>query len=128
MFRQITRLRRRNAPRLFSFLLVALLVAISSIFTAAQDVSLSPAKRAQIEKAVSAFMTATSVPAVSIAIVQNGQPVWSSGFGGGQQGTSTAIMLAPQKSAAVVVLANMDDLDVYALAKSLLRITLDLQP
>jgi serine beta-lactamase-like protein LACTB len=81
MFRQITRLRRRNAPRLFSFLLVALLVAISSIFTAAQDVSLSPAKRAQIEKAVSAFMTATSVPAVSIAIVQNGQPVWSFGFG-----------------------------------------------
>jgi hypothetical protein len=54
MFRQITRLRRRNAPRLFSFLLVALLVAISSIFTAAQDVSLSPAKRAQIEEAVSA--------------------------------------------------------------------------
>ena len=81
MFRQITRLRRRNSPRLFSFLLIALLVAISSIFAAAQDPSLSPAKRAQIEKAVSAFMTANSVPAVSIAIVQNGQPVWSSGFG-----------------------------------------------
>jgi serine beta-lactamase-like protein LACTB, mitochondrial len=48
------------------------------------------------------------------------------GHAGSQQGTSTAIMLAPQKSAAVVVLANMDDLDAYALAKSLLEITLDL--
>jgi serine beta-lactamase-like protein LACTB len=48
------------------------------------------------------------------------------GHNGSQQGTSTAIMLAPQKSAAVVVLANMDDLDAYALAKSLLAITLDL--
>jgi CubicO group peptidase (beta-lactamase class C family) len=48
------------------------------------------------------------------------------GHTGGQQGTSTAIILAPQKSAAVVVLANMDDLDVLALAQSLLKITLDL--
>lgn len=45
---------------------------------------------------------------------------------GGQQGTSTSIILAPQKSAAVVVLANMDSLDVNALAESLLKITLDL--
>jgi serine beta-lactamase-like protein LACTB, mitochondrial len=81
MFRQIACLRLCKSPRPFSFLLVALLVAISSIFAAAQDNSLSPAKRAQIEKAVSAFMTANSVPAISVAIVQNGQPVWSSGFG-----------------------------------------------
>jgi serine beta-lactamase-like protein LACTB, mitochondrial len=81
MFRQITRLRPRKSSRPFSILLVALLVAISSIFAAAQDTSLAPAKRAQIEKAVSAFMTANSVPAISVAIVQNGQPVWSSGFG-----------------------------------------------
>ena len=47
------------------------------------------------------------------------------GHDGGQQGTSTAILLAPQKSAAVVVLANMDQLDVNALAESLLKIILD---
>jgi CubicO group peptidase (beta-lactamase class C family) len=47
----------------------------------AQDAPLTPAKRAQIEKAVSAFMTANSAPGVSIAVVQNGQPVWSAGFG-----------------------------------------------
>src|SRR5713101_7434714 len=48
------------------------------------------------------------------------------GHNGSQQGTSTAILLAPQKTAAVVVLANMDNLDANALAESLLKITLDL--
>jgi CubicO group peptidase (beta-lactamase class C family) len=66
--------------RVRSFLLAALLVAISSV-AAAQDHSLSTEKRAQIEKAVSAFMAANSVPGVSVAVVQNGQPVWSAGFG-----------------------------------------------
>jgi serine beta-lactamase-like protein LACTB len=48
------------------------------------------------------------------------------GHDGGQQGTSTAILIAPQKSAAVVVLTNMDGQDANALAESLLKITLDL--
>src|SRR5260370_2339082 len=47
----------------------------------AQEKRLSSEKRAQIEKAVSAFMTANSVPGVSVAVVQNGQPIWSAGFG-----------------------------------------------
>src|SRR5258707_6027787 len=63
MFRQIPNSQRRKSPRSrsrsrslsLSFLLAALLVAISSVATA-QDHSLSPEKRAQIEKAVSAFM------------------------------------------------------------------------
>jgi serine beta-lactamase-like protein LACTB len=80
MFRQIPNLERGKSPRSLSFLLAALLVAISSV-AAAQDHSLSTEKRAQIEKAVSAFMTANSVPGVSVAVVQNGQPVWSAGFG-----------------------------------------------
>jgi CubicO group peptidase (beta-lactamase class C family) len=83
MFRQIPNSQRRKSPRSrsLSFLLAALLVAISSVAAAAQDHSLSPEKRAQIEKAVSAFMTANSVPGVSVAVVHNGQPVWSAGFG-----------------------------------------------
>ena len=81
MFRQIPNLERGKSPRSLSFLLAALLVAISSVAAAAQDPSLSTEKRAQIEKAVSAFMAANSVPGVSVAVVQNGQPVWSAGFG-----------------------------------------------
>jgi CubicO group peptidase (beta-lactamase class C family) len=48
------------------------------------------------------------------------------GHDGGQQGTSTAIIIAPQKSAGVVVLANMDNLDASHLADDLLKIVLDL--
>src|SRR6202040_3213845 len=70
-----------TTSRLLSFFLAALLISIASLSAAAQDKTLSPEKRAQIEKAVSAFMTANSVPGVSIAVVQNGQPVWSAGFG-----------------------------------------------
>jgi len=44
------------------------------------------------------------------------------GHGGGQQGTSTAILLAPEQRAGVVVLANMDGVDASALAVDLLRL------
>ena len=79
MFRRIPILREPSRP--FSLVLAALLVVISCAFAAEKDTTLSHAKRAQIEKAVSAFMTANSVPGVSVAVVQNGQPVWSAGFG-----------------------------------------------
>ncbi len=46
------------------------------------------------------------------------------GHTGGQQGTSTAITLAPDRRAAVIVLANMDGVDSYALADQVLRIAL----
>ena len=39
-----------------------------------------------------------------------------------------AILLAPRKSDGVVVLTNMDNQDADALAQTLLKITLDLQP
>jgi CubicO group peptidase (beta-lactamase class C family) len=71
-----------GAPtRLACFVFAALLSNISSAGVKAQDHTLSSEKRAQIEKAVSAFMTANSVPGISVAIVENGQHVWSSGFG-----------------------------------------------
>jgi len=79
MFRRIPILREPSRP--FSLVLASLLVVISCAFAAEKDTTLSPAKRAQIEKAVSAFMAANSVPGVSVAVVQNGQPVWSAGFG-----------------------------------------------
>jgi CubicO group peptidase (beta-lactamase class C family) len=59
----------------------ALFIVLSSVPAHAQDNSFPPQRRTQIEKAVSAFMTANSVPGISIAIVQNGQPAWSAGFG-----------------------------------------------
>ena len=46
------------------------------------------------------------------------------GHGGGQQGTSTFIMLAPQQRAGIVVLINMDSLDAAALASELMNIVL----
>jgi CubicO group peptidase (beta-lactamase class C family) len=46
------------------------------------------------------------------------------GHGGGQQGTSTFIMLAPQQKAGVVVLINLDGVDSSALATDLMKILL----
>ena len=43
------------------------------------------------------------------------------GHGGGQQGTSTFIMLAPAQQMGVVVLINMDDIDASALAADLMK-------
>jgi CubicO group peptidase (beta-lactamase class C family) len=65
-----------------SLLLAVLVCALGTgVRLLAQDKGLSSEKRAQIEETVSAFMTANSVPGVSVAVVQNGQPIWSSGFG-----------------------------------------------
>jgi serine beta-lactamase-like protein LACTB, mitochondrial len=44
------------------------------------------------------------------------------GHGGGQQGTSTFIMLVPDQRAGVVILINMDDVDVAALATEVMKI------
>jgi CubicO group peptidase (beta-lactamase class C family) len=81
MLRLIPSLQRRKPSRPSFFLLAALLLALSCTPAAAQDNAFSPQKRAQIERAVSAFMTANSVPGISVAVAQNGQPVWSAGFG-----------------------------------------------
>ncbi len=72
----------RQVRTISSLLLLALACALAaSAGLLAQEKRLSSEKRAQIEKAVSAFMTANSVPGVSVAVVQNGQPIWSAGFG-----------------------------------------------
>jgi CubicO group peptidase (beta-lactamase class C family) len=63
-------------------LLYALALCILSILPAsAQQKSPSAEKRAAIEKAVSSFMSGNGVPGVSVAVVLDGQPAWSAGFG-----------------------------------------------
>jgi serine beta-lactamase-like protein LACTB, mitochondrial len=46
--------------------------------------------------------------------------------GGGQQGTSTFLSLVPERGAAVIVLANMDNVDVGALADEMMQIVLEM--
>ena len=47
----------------------------------ADDVAISAAEKAQFEDAVSKFMAASHAPGVSAAVVENGELVWSEGFG-----------------------------------------------
>jgi serine beta-lactamase-like protein LACTB len=60
--------------------LLALVLACAPAASSQQN-SLSTEKRAEIEKAVSIFMSANSVPGISVAVVLEGEPVWSAGFG-----------------------------------------------
>jgi CubicO group peptidase (beta-lactamase class C family) len=46
---------------------------------------------------------------------------------GSQQGTSTSVILVPERRAGVVVLANMDGVDATALATEILKVALDLK-
>jgi serine beta-lactamase-like protein LACTB, mitochondrial len=50
------------------------------------------------------------------------------GHGGGQQGTSTFIMLAPEPRAGVVVLINLDGADASALATDLMKVLIGATP
>lgn len=49
-------------------------------FCAAQD-QLATQKRSQIESAISKFMSTTHVPGLSIAVIENGELEWATGFG-----------------------------------------------
>ena len=64
-----------------SFALLLLVYSLGPARLEAQSKSLSEAKRTQIEKAASSFMAANSVPGISAAVVQDGELVWSAGFG-----------------------------------------------
>jgi len=75
-----TRLARANLFRSrVLFLLVLFLGGVEA--ASAQQKSLPAEKRAQIEKAVSSFMSANSVPGIGVAVVLEGERVWSAGFG-----------------------------------------------
>ena len=50
------------------------------------------------------------------------------GHSGGQQGTSTDFLIAPERRAGVVVLANMEDVPVSYLSKEILKIVMQAKP
>lgn len=58
-----------------------LIVLVSACFALAQPASLSHDKQIRIEQAVTKFMAASKAPGISVAVVENGQFVWSAGFG-----------------------------------------------
>jgi CubicO group peptidase (beta-lactamase class C family) len=66
----------RTGRLVFIFAIATALISVC----AAQD-SLSTEKRSQIEAAVSKFMSTTHVPGISIAVVENGELDWATGFG-----------------------------------------------
>ena len=68
-----------NLCRLRLFFLCAVVALLSSVGVA-QD-HLAAEKRAQIEAAVSKFMSTTHVPGLSVAVVENSQLEWAQGFG-----------------------------------------------
>jgi serine beta-lactamase-like protein LACTB len=78
--KRAARLNNRNSR---SFPILSMLVAylLAAFGAAAQQKDLLPEKRAKIEKAVSSFLSANSVPGIGTAVVLDGQPVWSAGFG-----------------------------------------------
>jgi len=79
--RRSARLRWRESTSLiFLLVLLSLLISASEV-CAAQQAQLSADKRTQIEAAVAKFMSSTHVPGVSVAVVENGQYEWASGFG-----------------------------------------------
>jgi CubicO group peptidase (beta-lactamase class C family) len=61
--------------------LFCLTVVFAATISFAQEAKLSSATRKEIETAVAKFMAANSVPGVSVAVVKNGEYVWSGGFG-----------------------------------------------
>src|SRR5438105_4321568 len=64
----------------FSVLVLVALLAWST-GALAQSGSLSPETRGRIQMTISRFLYANGVPGISAAVLQNGQPVWSEGFG-----------------------------------------------
>lgn len=60
---------------------VALIFALAATALRAQDKGLTAEKRGRLEHSITDFMYARSIPGISAAVVQNGAPVWSEGFG-----------------------------------------------
>ncbi len=75
-----TAARLMNTLRIPVFLSLLIFLAGTSDL-AAQQKGLAPEERAEIEKAVSSFMSANSVPGIGVAVVLEGEPAWSAGFG-----------------------------------------------
>jgi len=70
----------RNCPKA-GILVVSLCLLVVPFLVFAQDAKVASAERARLEAAVSRFMAANSVPGLSAAVVQDGEYLWSAGFG-----------------------------------------------
>src|SRR3984893_5295590 len=70
--------RRRLSSMTLAFFI---LFSAAWVHLHSQETKLAQEKRAQIETAVSNFLTSTHVPGVSVAGVENGEYEWGSGFG-----------------------------------------------
>jgi len=62
-------------------MLSVLALTLLSALAAGQQPELSATTRAQLESTISKFMSSNSIPGLSVAVVLNGQHVWSEGFG-----------------------------------------------
>src|SRR5216683_2317746 len=60
---------------------LVLLIAHVPVRAAAQTGKLSHEKQAKIENTISTFMASSKAPGISVAVVQDGEFVWSAGFG-----------------------------------------------
>ena len=78
--KKIAPLARASLIRKQIFSLLALFFSCA-VAASAQQKSLSGEKRAQIEKAVSSFMSANTVPGIGVAVVLDAELAWSAGFG-----------------------------------------------
>lgn len=65
----------------FHSLIHICLVFFLAVPLLAQESKLSKEKQTQIETAVARFMAANTIPGASVAVVENGEYEWSSGFG-----------------------------------------------
>jgi serine beta-lactamase-like protein LACTB len=72
-------IKNKFSPHLLFVALVV--VGATTRLAIAQETKLSPAQQTQIESAISRFMASSHAPGISVAVVENGEFVWSSGFG-----------------------------------------------
>ncbi|MGA2919553.1 MAG: hypothetical protein ABSE28_00505 [Candidatus Sulfotelmatobacter sp.] len=72
---------RFPGPRFSCWVHLALLIAFCCVVCAAQESELSSGKLAQIDAAVSKFISTTQVPGLSVAVVENGEYEWAQGLG-----------------------------------------------
>ena len=80
-YRDEGRIRHRRRQRIAITLLRFFAFLLASSCAVAQTGKLSAENRSKIENAVSRFMESSKAPGISAAVVQNGEFVWSGGFG-----------------------------------------------
>src|SRR5215469_3925070 len=77
----MSRTKASFAPIRYAIFTLVAVLPFSTTFCHAQRPKLSPEKHALIEAAVAKFMASTHVPGLAIAVVENGEYEWGSGFG-----------------------------------------------